>query len=497
MGYVYKVFNLIYLIMKIAFKKFIPWIILVLVVGGAVAWYFITNRVTASQNASYDQIIQEADTWYEGKEYSTAMVKYYEAADLIPSRYAAFRGVVTILIEKNRVNDALSLIDNSARKVPAEDQARLYLQIGNAYFVLGNYDKSLDTYKKGIALDGKNQDLELALGKTYVKKGNTEEAKKYLSSGMFTEDNQSEAMLLLGYIQSVSDSAGAKTTVESITPTDKWKAYYDEFKTVLDSLNTDTKFNATKLARIYVNNGYPYLAISILEPMEADISEYVEGVYFLGRGYLDYGNYPKAIEEFDKAVTLGSMEGEILWAQARAEIGNNNLDNAISDYSKALGYIGKTPSKAFVSEYLDVLLKNDQSLKASDVLQSVSQNIKEAYVYIYGVKINYANNSNEKINYYIGLLSKMTLTGEDLKEYLYWNSKSLLDQNGDLTKVETLLNALLNEDRYNAKYYLLQGKFEIAKGNSEEAANAFKKAIEYDLSNSLTDEATSLLSTVD
>lgn len=497
MGYVYKSFNLIYLTMKITFKKLLPWIILFLVISGAATWYFVTNHVTASENSTYDSIIQEANTWYQGKEYSTAMSKYYEAADLIPSRYAAFEGIVNILLEKNRTDDALSLVDNSAKKIGGGDQARLYTLIGNAYFKIANYDKALDTYKKGNALDNKNQELELMLGKVYLKLGKVDDAKGYLGLNIFTEDFASEANLLLAYIQSVSDIETAKSTVNGVTPTDKWKAYYDEFKTVLDSLNTDTKYNATKLGRVYLNNGYPYLAISILEPIESQITEYLEGVYFLGRAYLDYGNYAKAIEEFDKAITLGGMEDSILWAEARAELQNNNMDAALLDYSKALGNQGKKPSQALVSEYLDVLLKNNQVLKASDVLQSVLKNVKEAYIYLYGVKISYANNSNVKVNYYIGLLSKMTLTGDTLKEYLYWSAKALLDQNGDLTKVASLLDSLVAEDRYNPKYYLLLGRLNIAKGDATEAANAFKKAIEYDLNNDVTDEATSLLSTVD
>lgn len=483
--------------MKITFKKLLPWLILLLVLGGAATWYFITNRVSASENASYDNVIQEANTWYQGKEYSTAMSKYYEAAGLIPSRYDAYNGIVTILLEKNRPDDALSLIDNSAKKVGNSDQAKLYAQIGEAYFDQGNYDKVLDTCKKGDALDNKNQDVELLLGKAYLKEGKVDDAKRYLTLGIFTDSNALEANLLNAYIQSVSDTNAAKATLGSVTSTDKWKAYYDEFKTVLDSLNTDSKYNATKLSRIYLNNGYPYLAVSILEPIESQITEYLEGVYFLGRAYLDYGNYPKAIEEFDKAITLGGMEDSILWAEARAELMNKNMDAALQDYSKALADQGKTPSKDLVSEYLNVLLKNNQVLKAGDVLQVVLKNVKDPYIYFYGIQISYANNSNDKVNYYISQLSKLTLTGDDLKEYLFWSAKALLDQNGDLTKVSSTLDSLLSEDRYNPKYYLLLGRLEIAKGNSSEASNALKKAIEYDLNDNITDEATNLLSSVD
>lgn len=484
--------------MKISFKTLIPWIALFLLILGVGVWYFITNRVTESENANYNSIIQEANTWYQGKEYSTAMDKYYEAADLIPSRYEAFEGVVKILLDKNRVDDALALIDNSAKKVASVDQAKLYAMIGEAYYSQNNFDKSLESCKRGVALDGNNQDAELLLGKSYLKLGKVDEATAALDlTNIYTGDDESEVILLLAYIKSTSNPEESKTILSSITPTDKWKTYYEDFSSILSSLTDDTKFNSTKLGRVYVNAGYPYLSISVLEPIEDQIVEYVDGLYFLGRAYLDYGDYSKAIAEFEKAVTLGGLEDSIYWGEARAQYLNKDLDTAITDYSKALANQGKKPSQTLVTEYLDILINNNQTLKASEVLQNVTVNIKEPYIYLYGVEISYSNNSMEKVKYYLSLLSKMSLSGDDLKNYLYWDAKYMLDTNSDTSAISDVLSHLLAQDRYNPKYYLLLGKLNIVVGNSTEAANAFKKTIEYDLTGSVTNDATNLLSTVD
>lgn len=483
--------------MKTKFKTLIPWIVLILLVIGAGAWYYVTNRVSESEQNSYDQLIAEANTWYQGKEYSTAMEKYYAAADVIPSGYEAFKGVINILIDKNRLDDAMNLVDNSAKKVSASDQAKLYASIAYAYFQSENYDKALDAAKKGDVLDDKNQDISLVLGKIYIKQGKIDEAKSFLTNSIYTEENLSEATLLLSYVQSVSDVNLAKNTLVSVNPTDKFKTYYEDFSSILNSLTDDTKFNAAKLARVYINAGYPYLAISILEPINDQIEEYVEGLYFLGRAYLDYGEYDKAITEFDRAITLGGMEVDIFWAEAKAEYLNNNLDAAVTNYSKALAAQGKTPSEDLVKEYLDVLISSNQLLKAGDVVQSVGTNVKESYLYLYAVKINYANNSMSKVAYYLNLLSKMTLSGDELESYLYWDAKYLLDQNAQADKISDVLNQMLSENRYDPKYYLLLGKLDIAQGSAVDASNAFKKAIEYDLNGSVTTEATNLLSTVD
>jgi tetratricopeptide (TPR) repeat protein len=470
---------------------------LVLVIAGLAIWYLITNRVTTAENIQYEAKIKEATTMYHSREYSTAMANYYEAADMIPSRIEAFEGILTILIEKDRNDDALSILEESAQKIGNQAQSILYTIVGNAYYDDANYTKALETYKKGQGIGVDNQELELMMGKVYLKKGDIDNAVKHFEKNSFESDYLSEAKLLLSYVQSTSDTDTAKGTLGSVSPTEKWKAYYEEFSTVLASLNTDTKFNATKLSRVYINNGYPILAIAILEPMETDIAEYLEGIYFLGRAYLDFGNYDKAMIELDKAVTLGGMEDSILWAKARAHMGRNDLNNAIISYAKAMGYQGKEPSYELVKEYMDILLTNSLTLKADELLQSVLKNSKDSYLYMYGVEINYALNNIEKINYYISLLDALPLGDSDKLEYLYLKGKAMLDQNEDIMKINEVLDELLSLDRYNAKYYFLLGRLQFEQGQATEASDSLKKAIEYDLDFSITEEATRLLSSVD
>jgi len=481
----------------IPFKKLLPWIVLVLVIGGLAAWYFIANRVTTAENASYDAKIKEAVTMYNSKEYSTAMTYYYDAADMIPSRAEAFKGILTILAEKGRPDDALSILEKSAQKINAQDQATLYALVGNAYYEISNYDKALETFKKGQGVGVNDQNLELMIGKVYLKKGNLDNAVKQCQKDLFTDDNLSESKLLLSYIQSTSDTEAAKSTLGSVSPTEKWTAYYDEFAAVLASLNTDTKFNATKLSRIYVNNGYPALAVAILQPLETEMTEYLEGMYYLGRAYLETKEYDKALTELDKAITLGGLEDSILWAKARAYIGKSDLNNAIINYGKAIGYQGKEPNANLVKEYMDILLANNFTLKADELLQSILKGSKAPYLYIYGIKINYVLNNIEKINYYITQLDALTLEDSDKREYLYYKAKALLDQNGDITQINLVLDSLLNIDRYNAKYYFLLGRLQFEQGQASEASDSLKKATEYDLNYEITDEATRLLSSVD
>ena len=483
--------------MKTAFKKFIPWIVLVLVVVGLVIWYFVSNRVTSEENASYDVKIAEAQKWYEGREYSTAMSTYYTAAELIPSRVEAFEGIVNILSDKNKMDEALSILDQSAQKLNSYDQSTLYAILCEKYLDNKDNVKALETCKKGQGLGEVNQNLEIALGKAYLKSGDTGNASEVLKKNIYNGDNLSEATLLLSYIQSVSDTESAKTTLGSTSPSDSWKIYFEEFSEILGTLDSDSKYNTAKLARVFINNGYPYLAVSVLEPIESDITEYLEGVYFLGRAYLEIGDYDKAISELNKAATLGSLESDTFWTMARAYMQKNDLSSALDCYSKALGYQGSTPSESLVSEYLDILIANNQTLKADEVLQVVLGKSKAAYLYEYGVRINDILEKAEKINYYVGLLGALDLDEEDKKEYLYLKGRSMLDQNAGISDITTVLDELLALDRFNAKYYYLLGRSEFEQGDAESAKQALNKSLEYDLSYEITEDSSKLLSSID
>ena len=108
--------------MKKVFGKILPWIILVLVIGGLGAWYFLSQRVTQDEISQYDGIVKEAEAFFEVKEYSQAIRKYQDASEIIPSRLRAYEGIVDILLLKSRVNDATEIIGKSARALSSNDR---------------------------------------------------------------------------------------------------------------------------------------------------------------------------------------------------------------------------------------------------------------------------------------------------------------------------------------------------------------------------------------
>ena len=259
-------------------KKYLPWIILAVIVIALSVLFVLSKRITQEQLSTSESKITDAQTHLEAKQFSSAMQKYYEAADVIPNKLEAYEGILDILILKNRIEDITDVIEKSAKALSSYDKSVLYKKLGDVYLNTGEYSKAFEVYDNGLVLGVKNMPLELSFGKSMLKLGDIEGSKRQFEKQGYEDEESWEADLLLCYIYSLEDTSEARKVIENAKPSGKMEVYYEEMNKVLDSLNDDTKYNATKLARVYINNGYQYLAISILEPMKDDISEYLEGM---------------------------------------------------------------------------------------------------------------------------------------------------------------------------------------------------------------------------
>jgi len=479
--------------MKDKLKKILPWLMLLLIIAGLVTWYFLSRRVTETERSSYDEKIKAAELSFNAREYSEAINKFYEATEIIPQELAAYKGIVEILLLKNRVDQAISITRESTRALSPDDRSQLYKMIGDYYYQNVDYQRAKDMYQEGLSLRVVNLDAELALAKALMNIGRIDEGKKQLEKHNYEGDSAVEANLLLSYIYALTDIDKAKSQVGSMTASGKWNPYYDEFDLVLKALDDDKKFNATKLARVYLNNGYPYLALNLLKTVKEELTQYLEGMYYTGLAYLQTNQYDKAIEYFDKASTLGGMEMEVFWGKARAKYSKNDLESAINNYAKAVEYGGKDVSEELVKEYIDILLVNKQNLRAMDVIKYLLTNQEKAYIYLLGIDLNYQISERAKVDFYNQQLGKLELTEEEQKEHLYWRVRLAIDDS-DIATANVLLEQLLSYDRYNPKYYLLLGMVKMKEDNIAEAKSAFEKAVEYDNSNLISEEALKLLS---
>jgi tetratricopeptide (TPR) repeat protein len=491
--------------MKNNIKKYIPWIILVLLVASLGTWYYLSRRVSEEQLSQYESKIGEALDYEESRDFSMAMKRYYEAAEIVPKRVEAYDGIISVLIEKDKLDDAEEVIKQSAKPLSNDDRSSLYKKVGDEYYSRKLFDKAYEMYDAGSFLGVSNPGLELMLGKTYLNLGEVSDARGKLSQSGYIGKELEEANLLLAYTDK------AKSTLNSLTNSDEMEIYYEEFRETLEDLDDDKKFNATKLARVYINNGYPYLAILVLEPQREEIGEYLEGLYFLGRAYYDYGDYSKSIETLDGALTLGGMEGEIFWVKGRAYAFTNNLENAINSYDSAVGYYSGESSAALVEEYFNFLVENNQLLKAEGLVKSLLIAFPdEVYLNLLAVELNYILDEGAKVEFYLDNLEELreevTFVRNDEKDFLRWRIATLIDryersvgddsEGGEMVDIERYMDELFELDRYSPYYRYFLGKIQIIEGEEEMAIQSLEQAIEYDLDYSVTDDSLKLLSSL-
>ena len=458
---------------------------------------FLLTGCTPSKEdvAEYGQILVQADLLIEGKEYSSAMEKLNEATQLIPSEYDAYERIINILLEKNRIEDAKKVIDESANKLSDSNRAILYEEVGKAFYTNREYSKALISFELANVADQNRESVKFNMAKVYLQQGNIEKANTLLK-GKFSEDLQEEANLIYSYIIALTDYNKAKTEVEKVQPSEEIKERYEGWISVLESLDEDDLYNRSKLANAYLDANYPYLAITILEPVKKDMTEYIDGLYLLGKAYYENGKYQESLDTLVGVTTLSKLNQYLYWLIARDYYMLDNLDDAFSYYDSAVSFAGDGADVRLYQEYLDLLLENNQTTKADEVLKKAETLFEDPWVDIYYIKLSYLTKQNEKTVYYSKKIEYDQLEGNYKKDYLYWKSKIAIENN-ELDEAKRTLDMYWELDKYDPRYNLLMGQLRFQEGNLEEARSYSKKSIEYDMQRLVTDDAQKLLARID
>lgn len=451
--------------------------------------------VSEEKISEYNMMVTDAQKFIDSKEYTMAIDKLSNAVDLIPTRVEALEKIVDIFILKNRLEDATKLVDESGAQLKDSDRATLYSSIGDAQYLVGNYDRALYNYQLAKSMDTGNKEAQFGMGKTYIQKGNIESAKSYIKES-YTGDMLIESKLILSYIEAVGDFEKAKSIVKDIEPGDKWRDSYTQWNEVLNSLNTDTLFNGTKLGKEYIDVEYPYLAIALLEPNIDKMGEYIDGIYILGKAYYEYGEYDKSIELLENSSSLSDLNQYIYWVLARDYYLKDDINNSLSYYDSGISYGGNSVEKELFMEYLDILIKEDLTEKALEVMRTAERILDDWVVNMYYMNIYSLRNDTEKFEYYIGLINYEELGTVEKLEYLYSKGEYLIRSN-ELEEAQKTLDVFWELDKFNPKYNLLSAKLSFEKGELDEARDYVKKAIEYDLSGVVSEDAQKLLAQID
>lgn len=467
----------------------------ILLVAGGVFAYFYFRPPTQAELEQYEQIVEQGDVLLSAKEYSEAISKYNESIKIVHTDGKAYSRIIDIYLAKNDFDSALEVANKSQNSLSSSDCSLIYASIAEKYYDSKDYYNANINYELAASLNS-NPTVNLGLAKSCVLNGKIDRAKDLLQK-KYDDVTSDEATLLYAYIVGSQDNTKAVNILDDYTVINtEWSGYFDEYMFVLTSLDEDELFNKAKLGRIYINNGYPTLTISILESEIEGLAQYVDGLYILGKAYLDGGNYEKAVEVLLQSVSLIGYENQKYWMLGRAYYHQDDLVNAIIYYDRAVGYSGVDLEEDLIKEYLHILISSNQTTKSQEVYSNIVKDIKEDWLYLIGVELYYNAQNDAKLNYYLGKLSEMSLQDSEKKEYLFWSIRNALDK-GELESVSSDLEILLSLDRFNPQYYWMKGVFDLDSGDEVSAKSNFESALEYDLEGNVSIEVEKLLAQVE
>jgi tetratricopeptide (TPR) repeat protein len=462
----------------------------VLLLAGGIFAYFYFRPPTQAQMDQYEQILSEGNVFLDAREYSSAVSKYNDAIKIVHIDKRAYINIVNIYLSKGDYDTATAVANKAQNSLSASDASVIFTLIGDSYLDESDYYNARLSYELAHSLNS-NPRTNLGLAKAMIFNKDIEGAKDLLK-GNFDNDTSDEAKLLYAYLVSMDDRDSAVNIIDDYEIIkESWEGYFDEYMSVLTSLNEDELYNLAKLSRVYLNNGYPTLVVALLEPKVDEMEQYVDGLFILGKAYLDCGEYENAVNTLLKSVSLLGYESTKYWMLARAYYYQDDLVNSTKYYDRAIGYSGDDINDELVREYLNILIESNQNNKAQTLFSSIVDKIDKDWIFLLGVELYYNANNQAKANYYLGKLSSLMLADNIMKEYLFWDLRISLDSNE--SNLDSEFEELLALDMYNPYYYWLKGIYDRNMGDTNSAINNFENALEYDLEGEVSENVLELL----
>lgn len=423
--------------------------ILLLTVAGFLYW-----KKSTYDPDKYNTYLKEAEKLQEDMQYAAALDKYLLAVDTAPREYPAYEGVVTILALKNRFEDASSVIEQVELNLEPVKLGELYVITGNAKYEQGLYDDAYYDLKEAYDLTNSSELLTIL-----VDSG--------LKSG--TEDNLSP------YITLLPADALPRQSLDK----------FDELSGEEAKL-----FDLVKGAKELLENGYPKLAIELLEPKSDGMAEYWDGKYLLGRAYYEAGDYGKAVGLFEDSVTLGADDPTLYWYLARTQDKLDKPSESYKYYDRAILLAEDDKVEPIFNEYVEILISDKQYSKALDITEMF---VDKDFGMLAMIDLYIAQDQSEKLE---TLLGEYEPTDDYKEDYL----RTLInyhEKNDQLDKVTPLVDQLKTQTEDQAYLVYCEGLSAEAMGESTTASEKYKRAIDIDTVGEVTTLASERLTSLD
>jgi tetratricopeptide (TPR) repeat protein len=464
--------------------------------------FLLTGCTTNEAMELSNSLVEEGKSLYENKEYKQAVEKYGEALEQYPANFDAYDGIITILLKKSHFEEAENVANEAAIRVDSEDAATLYFRIGRAYYEHGDYENAEDMYKRALEEEKSFYRAKIGLAELNIWYGDLEQASKELGAIGGGNKKAYDTLLLKAYL-TLEDWEKGKEFVNEIDlgeiSREETKERARRLKEIYESeeLEKDELHKNTYLAKEYINSGYPYLAIEILENKSEDIEEYWDAQYFLGKAYFDYGDYEKSTERLNNAVALDVDDANLFLLLGRVYLFQDDVDKSLKSYERAVSLAALPEDKNIVKEYMNVLIQNNILNSARTTLLNLLEEDDYPWIYILLAEISYTQGNFNRLNEYLRVLEDYAdLTRSEEKDFLRYKILSLIEAEEEKDTILEIFASYKKLDEYDPEIFLLMGEYSLAQGNPEEAKELLNRSIELDLEGNITREARKILATV-
>lgn len=447
----------------------------------------------------YDALLSSAQSQYDAQQYADSLKLYLDATSQISDRPEAYTGIVKILVNKNLLVKAEEITDIASNKGLNQESSQMYVDIAESYFAQGSNDQTIKLANKALKNNQDNDEAKILLARSYMLQGDTLKAKEYIDVSATDKNIWFEAKLIDAYTRGTNLSqiaeAISSVTADS-TDVTKLQTQYNNLTQTLERIKNyqeDNLFVSTALSGVYINAGYPKLAIDLLQPLKDSMGEYWDGLFFLGKASLDYGDYNKAIDVLNEATSLNPNSAELYLHLARAYYMSDQTENATQNYEKAISLASDDLKLSYKKEFFEALYTANQGTKAVSVLDGIAQTGDSVWLKLAYCKQYLKDKNYEKLKANLdGLTVQTSMTDEEKSQYYnYYLEYAFGINNIDLAL--SLLESYSSLDGPQPWVQYYYGKYYIAKGETETAKGYLEDAIEFDLDGEVTENASKLL----
>ncbi len=330
--------------------------------------YMINNR-------NENTIKNLAELYYQFHDYDNALKYYNYLLKTYSNKGKIYLIVGEINYKNGYLNKAIESYLNAINSSLSEDEAKIaFVNLGNLYLLLNDYDNSLKYYKKALNLDNTDENIYYNITLLYIKEKLYDKALKYCKKALEINPDFQKINLLIpriyllkgdkrkatDFIKNLIDKSPENYSLYfelgnlyySLHKYEKAIRYYKKIENIINDKEI--------LFKIYLNEGVLYLKLKKYKKAE----EYFQkaNVIYENNGYLNYN--------------LGLLKyNEKKFKEARKylrKVTRLNVDNNL----KALAYLAIGNSFYKEKRYKLALNAYDNALKYNNSLMEAYYNKK-------------------------------------------------------------------------------------------------------------------------